>query len=511
MFIASSMRQLFKNKYERMKLRLKYIILAISVAFTACGTESGIVTVPKNNSTDTTSTVNAAKIYLTSSDRSNELTLKSAALLTGQPSGTSNTILLDTLTRYQTMDGFGAAITGSTCYNLLRMTDAARHAFLLKTFSTSSGYGFSYVRVAIGCSDFSLSEYTCCDKEGIDNFALTNEELNFVIPVMKEILAINPAVKVMAAPWTAPRWMKVSQEGGSVAYNSWTSGHVATKYYQDYATYFVKWIQAFQQNGIDIYAVTPQNEPLNGGNSASTLMTWKEQQAFVRDALGPKFAAAGLTTKIYAYDHNYDQYSYPLNIYQDAKAAAYIAGAAFHNYVGDKNMLNNVHAESSKGLLFTEASIGEWCDGRNLASRLMDDMNEVALGTVNNWCTGVIVWNLMLNTDKGPNRNGGCQSCYGAVDISSANYTNIIKNSHYFIIAHLSAVVQPGAQRIATTNGVMLTGVVTSAFLNPDGSYAVVLANNNTVSQTVTLNDGTRYFNFLCPGRSVASFTWKKH
>ncbi|MBP1677774.1 MAG: O-Glycosyl hydrolase family 30 [Bacteroidetes bacterium] len=456
------------------------------------------------------------KAYVTTADRSMELSEKTMALKNGASYSAANSIVLRPATKYQTMDGFGAAVTGSTCYNLLKMTPENRAKFLEQTFSERKGYGYSYIRVAIGCSDFSMSEYTCCDKEGIANFGLTTEETDYVIPVLKEILAINPNIKIMAAPWTAPRWMKVTEPGGAVPHNSWTGGHVAARFFQDYATYFVKWIQAFRAEGIDIYAVTPQNEPLNPGNSASTLMFWDEQQAFIRDALGPKFKEAALATKIYVFDHNYNydnmetQTDYPVKIYADKQAADYIAGAAYHNYGGDISELMDIHSKSDKELVFTETSIGTWNDGRNLAVRLMEDMSEVALGTVNNWCKGVIVWNLMLDENKGPNRDGGCQTCYGAVDINSSDYSTMTKNSHYFVIAHLSAVVKPGAVRIGADAGTALTGVTSSAFVNPDGSYALVLMNNNSDAKALTISDGRRYFSYSCPPKSVASFCWKK-
>lgn len=156
-------------------------------------------------------------------------------------------------------------ITGSTCYNLLLMKPADRHAFLTETFSDKDGFGFSYIRISIGCSDFSLSEYTCCDTKGIENFALQSEEKDYILPILKEILAINPSIKVIAAPWTCPKWMKVKSLTDRTPLDSWTNGQLNPDYYQDYATYFVKWIQAFKAEGIDIYAVTPQNEPLNRG------------------------------------------------------------------------------------------------------------------------------------------------------------------------------------------------------------------------------------------------------
>ena len=172
-------------------------------------------------------------------------------------------------------------------------------------------------------------------------------------------------------------------------------------------------------------------------------------------------------------------------------------------------MLNIHQAYPEKELLFTETSIGTWNSGRDLSKRLMEDMEEVALGTINNWCKGVIVWNLMLDNDRGPNREGGCQTCYGAVDINNSDYKTIIRNSHYYIIAHLSSVVKPGAVRIATT-GYTDNGITCSAFENTDGTYAFVLINNNEKSKKITVSDGKRHFAYDVPGKSVTSYRWAK-
>ena len=182
---------------------------------------------------------------------------------------------------FQTMDGFGAALTGSSCYNLMRMAEGDRKALLRRTFSPTEGLGFSYIRVSIGCSDFSLSEFTCCDTPGIEHFALTSEDTQYVIPILREILAINPDILILGSPWTCPRWMKVNNLDDLQPFESWTSGQLNPKYYQDYADYFVRWIRAFEAAGIPIYSITVQNEPLNRGNSASLFMGWKEQQAFI--------------------------------------------------------------------------------------------------------------------------------------------------------------------------------------------------------------------------------------
>ena len=452
------------------------------------------------------------RVLTTTSTRSQDLTPSSIAF-SKRDNMSPRSIYLESDKTYQEIDGFGAAITGATAVNLLKMNPADRAEFLKETFSPTEGYGFSYVRICIGCSDFSLSDYTCCDTKGIENFALTSEENNYVIPVMKEILAINPSIKVIGSPWTAPQWMKVDNLTDRKPHNSWTGGHLNPAYYQDYATYFVKWIQAMEQNGIHIHAVTLQNEPLSPGNSASMVMNWDEQREFVKTAVGPKFAAAGINAKIYCFDHNYnydnieDQKDYPLHIYEDADAARYVAGAAYHNYGGRPTVMSGVHdAYPQKELLFTETTAGDWNDGSNLSLRLVPDMEEICLGTVNNWARGAIVWNLMLDANRGPNRPKGCTNGFGTVDID-ATYKNITRNSYYYIIAHMAGVVKPGAKRIGTS-GYTAAGLNYAAFVNPDGTHAFVASYSSTEEQKITLDDRTHHFSCVVPANGIASFIW---
>lgn len=493
-------------------IRIKNTILALigfSPVIAACNNNEVVV---NESSDDLTGDV---KIYSTTTTLTRDLSLEYINF-SDKDNLAPTSITLNPAERFQTMDGFGAAITGSTCYNLLLMKPEDRKNFLTETFSETYGFGFSYIRISIGCSDFSLGEYTCCDTKGIENFSLQSDEKNYVIPVLKEILEINPSIKIIGTPWTCPLWMKVDNLADLNPYSSWTGGHLNPYYYQDYATYFVKWIQAFNDEGINIYAVTPQNEPLNTGNSASLYMSWEEERDFIKTALGPKFREEGITAKIYAYDHNYDysgideEKEYPCKIYEDTEASQYISGAAFHDYGGSKEELLNVHAAyPEKELLFSETSIGTWNSGRDLTKRLLEDMKEIALGTVNNWCKGVLVWNLMLDNDRGPNREGGCQTCYGAVDINNSDYKTIIRNSHYYIIAHLASVVKPDAVRIGAS-GFSDDNIIYSAFENTDGTYALVLMNNNEASKRITFSDGKRHFAYDVPGKSVTSYRWAK-
>ena len=420
---------------------------------------------------------------------------------------------------FQTMDGFGFAMTYSACYNLLQMPSEARRELLTRTFSPTQGYGASYVRISIGCSDFSSTEYSLCDTKGTDDdllrhFHLYKDETDYVIPVLKEILAINPELKIMGSPWTCPRWMKVDSPTSVQPHDAWTDGHLSPSFYGTYADYFVRFIQAFRAEGIPIYSVTPQNEPLNPGNCASLVMNWDEEAAFVQQ-LAAVIKHAGLTTRIYVFDHNYNydgiasQQQYPVKIYdlladKDFAGKELIVGAAYHNYGGSTDELIRIHESyPDKELIFTEASIGTWNHGRDLDTSLADIAQNVALQTVNKWCTGVIVWNFMLDMNRGPNLDGGCQTCFGAVDVAG-DYQSYTLNSHYYALCHLSAVVKPDAVRIGNA-GWNMQGVTYATFRNPDGTLAVVLYNSLSTPLSLHVTDGSVRYPLDVPARSMVS------
>jgi glucosylceramidase len=499
-----------KNRVHSMyaDFNLKYISMSVCSAIfslTACSSGSAATDVP--TSPISIDSVKDVTLYTTST--SGYSLTKSTTDLSSKSNMAPNTVTMDTTKTYQTMDGFGVAITGSTSFNLMQMSQADRTKFLTETFSPTNGYGFSYVRVPIGCSDFSLSDYTCCDTKGIENFALQREEKDYVIPVLKEIVAINPSIKILASPWTCPPWMKVEDLTTKQPHNSYKGGRLNPDYYQDYATYFVKWIQAFEKEGINIYSITPQNEPRYAYNSAALYMEWWEERDFVKNALFPHLKDAGLNVRIYAWDHNYDGYDYPLQVLGSDAADCFV-GSAFHDYAGSQDAMNMVHQEfPNKGILFTESSIGTWNSGRNLDVRLLSDMENLMFGNIKNWCTGVIVWNLMLDYDRGPNRGdeGGCSTCYGAVDINY-DYKTITRNSHYYVIAQTSAVVKPGAVRIGT-KGYESDDIEYQAFRNVDGTYAFIIINKTSGVKSIVVSDGTKNFTCILPAKSIVSTSWK--
>ena len=495
------------------------IATALLLSTAACSNSASIDDTPRpeGQGEPDVPTGTVATVYSTNGSGTQLLEKSAVAIFTGANMAPS-TIIVDPTQQYQTMDGFGFAITYSTCYNLLKMSAADRAAFLKQTYSEAEGYGVSYARISIGCNDFSSTEYSLCDEPGLEHFRLYNDETEYVIPILKEILAINPNVKIIAAPWTCPKWMKVSDLDNKNPFDSWTDGHLNPDYRKDYAQYFVKFIAAMKQQGIDIYAVSPQNEPLNKANCASLYMPWQEEAPFVAE-LASAFKKNGLKTKIYVFDHNYnydnieDQQDYPVKVYNalgdEFEGSELVVGAAYHDYGGNNTELTDIHNQApDMELIFSESSIGTWNDGRNLSKRLMEDMKNVTLGTVNQWCKAVLVWNLMLDEKMGPNLDGGCQTCYGAVDISM-DYKTIKRNSHYYVISHMSSVVRPDAQRIGTSKrSVTKNGLVYSAFRNPDGSYAVVILNSGDEALTTVVSDGVKHFRLNILPQSVVSCKW---
>ncbi len=455
-----------------------------------------------------------AILYVTSADKSRLFDTVSLYFNTEPNMDISTTVTLNTSQKYQEIDGFGAAITGSTCYNLMRMSEPKRSAFLGEIFDTVNGMGYSYIRISIGASDFSLDEYTWWDTPGIDNFAVNEHDERDLFPILKQILQINPNIKIMGSPWSCPRWMKVNDLTSLQPYNHWTSGQLNPAYYQDYATYFVKWIQTMEGEGIPIESITIQNEPLNRGNSMSLYMTWQEQAEFIKTALGPKFRDAGIDSKIVLFDHNYNydniagQQDYPKKILAIAEVAQYVDGTAFHAYGGEKEEMLDVHnSYPSKSLYFTEMSIGSW--NYSFDGDLMWSMRELGIGTLNYFNKAVIVWNLLLDENGAPNRPGGCTTCYGVVEIKSSDYATLDRKTHYYLIGHLSKVIKPGARRIGY-NGYKTSGLYMTVVENIDGSYGVVLMNENASQIRMTLEDGTHSFPLTIPPKSIASCRWKK-
>lgn len=451
----------------------------------------------------------SATVYTTSGDRSIDLQQSSVAATSG---GSANYVV-NTGTKYQEVDGFGYAITYAACYNLMQMSESMRNALLQKTFSPTSGCGSSYVRISIGTNDFSSDEYSLCDTKGPDSnllqyFGLHSDEINYVIPMLQKIKALNPNIKIIATPWTPPLWMKTN--------GAWTNGELSSSYYDAYGDYFVKFIQAMKGYGLDIYAVTPQNEPMNRGNSASCYMSWETEADFISQSLAPKFKAAGLNTKIYLWDHNYnydnvdgqDDYPYKALQRMGTSFSGYdlVAGSAWHKYTGydnDWTEMQDIYNKTGKDNLFTEASIGTWNNGDDLYNSLARDMRDLVIHPALGYCRGSLAWNFALDIDGDPHRgSGACTTCRGAISVAEDG-SYYVCNSHYYIMAQASAVVKPGAYRVATSGS--MSNVYFTAYQNTDGTVGVLISNMNGSAQSVSVAYGDEVYTFSVPTMGVVT------
>jgi glucosylceramidase len=409
-----------------------------------------------------------------------------------------DSIVIDPETKYQEIDGFGFALTGGSAYHIHNMSSAERNNLLTELFDTDdTNIGTSYLRISIGASDLDFEPFSYDDLASgetdvnLDQFSL-NRDREHLIPVLKEILKINPDIKILGSPWSAPVWMKTN--GSSIG------GSLKSEYYETYANYFVKYIQGMKAEGIAIDAITVQNEPLHDGNNPSMYMPANSQAAFIKNNLGPAFQNAGINTKIIIYDHNADRIDYPLEILGDATAAQYVDGSAFHLYGGSINSLSQVHnAYPDKNLYFTEQWVGAPGD---IAGDLKWHTRNLIIGATRNWCKTVIEWNLAADQNYEPHTDGGCSQCLGAVTI---NGNNIIRNSAYYIIAHAAKYVRPGSVRINSSNPEDLSNV---AFQTPDGKLVVIVLNNSALNKNFSIKVGNQFSETSLPSGAVGTYVW---
>jgi glucosylceramidase len=406
--------------------------------------------------------------------------------------GSGPTISVDAGTTYQSIDGYGFCLTEGSAEAISALNATQQTNLLNEFFNTSTGMSVSIVRISIGASDLSSSSYSYNDG-GVDvpqnNFSLSGPDLTYIVPLVKRILQINPNIKILATPWSAPRWMKTN--------NAWIGGSLNTAYYASYATYFVKYINAMKAQGIDIWAVTPQNEPENPYNEPSMSMNATEETTFINNNLGPAFQSAGFSTKIIAFDHNCDNTTYPTQV---LNGSSYVDGAAFHLYAGNISALTTVHNATGKNVYFTEQFTSTT---GGFSGDFPWHMQNVMIGSMNNWAKTALEWNVATDAGFGPRTPGGCTTCLGAVTINnSSTYT---RNVSYYVIAQLSKFVKPDAVRIASSssNG----SLQNVAFKNPDGSVVLVVFNSGG-SQTFTVGSGSNTFSYTLAGSSAVSFVW---
>jgi glucosylceramidase len=435
--------------------------------------------------------------WLTTADRSALLAEQKDTLQFSSPANAFPAIDVNDMQQFQSMDGFGFALTGGSAQLLMRMEPGAR-ADLLKELFAPAGTGVSYLRVTIGASDMNERVYSYDDlakgETDVDlaRFSLGPDRAE-VVPVLKQILAINPAIKILASPWSAPAWMKTN--------DLVKGGHLKPAYYGVYAAYFVKYIQQMKAEGIPIAAVTIQNEPLNPKNTPSMVMFAAEEDTFIARHLGPAFQSAGITARILLYDHNPDVLSYALSILEDPAASKYVDGTAFHLYGGTASAMTDVHtAYPNKNLYMTEQSVSSPPDEPLPIAGVVSD---VLIGATRNWSRNVLLWNLAADPSNGPHTNdGGCTGCQGAITLNGSHAT---RNVAYYAVAHFSRFVPQGSVRVGSTEQEQLASV---AFLTVDGKIVLVLSNTANFPKTFNVKYHGRWFTTTLPEESVGTYVW---
>jgi glucosylceramidase len=454
--------------------------------------------VAANAAPENVSAATDVSFWLTKGDQSVLLQKQNVSLVFGTTANRYSSITVDTTQTFQGIDGFGFTLTGASAYLVNHMTAQTRDVLLRELFANdTNSIGISYLRVSIGASDLSLNVFSYDDMPAgqtdvnLQNFSLAPDQTD-VIPVLKLILAINPAIKILGTPWSPPKWMKDN--------GSFVGGSLLPQYYNAYANYFVKYIQGMKAQGITIDAITPQNEPLNPNNNPSMYMTPIQQDSFVRYNLGPVFQANNVTTKIILYDHNCDHPEYPTSILDDAVTRAFVDGSAFHLYAGNISALTTVHnAYPLKNVYFTEqytASNG------NFGNDLKWHLKNVVIGSAINWSRNALEWNLANDPAFSMHTPGGCTSCKGALTI---NGNSVTRNVAYYIIAHASKFIPAGSVRIGS-------GVVGSlnnaAFKTPAGKKVLIVENDGHSSQSFKITFNGKWVTTSLPAGAVGTYVW---
>jgi glucosylceramidase len=445
----------------------------------------------------------AVSVWETTANQSQLLAPQTGAVFAPGGGTGSETITVNPSTTYQSMTGFGASLTDSSAW--LIANSPQRNAIMTKLFDPNQGIGLDFLRQPIGASDFSLSTYSYDDvpagqtDPSLADFSVAHDD-SYIIPLLQQALKINPSTTVMATPWSPPGWMKTS--------GSMIGGTLNTADYQVYANYLVKFLQAYQAQGVPVSLLTAQNEPeYSPSNYPGSTLTASQEATLIGNYLGPAIKAAGLSTKILAYDHNWNDPSFPETILGNSTAAQYVSGVAWHCYAGDPSAQTTVHdAYPNTDTYFTECSGSQSANTADTFSDSLDWQTEnLIIGATRNWAKSVVTWNMALNPSGGPSMN--CTDCTAVVTVDN-NAGTAAYNAEYYSLGQASKFVKPGAVRI-DSNTFGSGDVEDVAFQNPDGSDALVVLNSDTANaHTFNVSENGQAFTYTLPAKAVATFTW---
>jgi glucosylceramidase len=464
-------------------------------------------------------------VYQTTPDLLEALSQRETLHFAAQPAAGANAplITVDDTRRFQVIDGFGASLTDSAAWLFAKkLTPAQTDATFKSLFSRKGGIALGFLRQPVGSSDLAVTFYSfddlcrqtdkaCTTPPGVtdmklEHFSIAHDE-EYILPLLKKAVALNPAIHVMLTPWSPPGWMKTSGSMIGVFPGTKQPSTLRPEAYAAFANYLVKTVQGYEAAGVPVHSLSVQNEPLYATpDYGGMLMEAADQAAFVGNALGPALAAAHLKTMVMVYDHNWNRPDYPETVLKDPKAYAVAAGTAWHHYEGDPAAMTRNHEEfPDKDQWVTESSGGTWQKGNVLAEEAAE-----LIAVTRNWAKSYVLWALATDEHNAPHV-GGCDTCRGLVTIDLSNPARAtVKNElDYYVLGQASKFVLPGAVRIASDEpaGTRLKDV---AFHNPNGTVVLYTLNAGTTSQELLIGFHGKSVATTIPAGSVATFVWKQ-
>jgi len=431
----------------------------------------------------------SVNVWMTTDDQKTLLQPQAPVSFSNGGSATIPTVFVDELQRYQSIEGFGASFTDSSAW-LMNSKASSLPTVMNSLFDHTAGIGISFVRNPMGASDLSRSIYSYDDTPDpiLGSFSIAHDLVD-IIPLIRQAKLINPKLKIMANPWSPPGWMKTS--------GSMIGGSLFPANYAPFASYFVKYLQAYAAAGITVDYISLQNEPLNVPAYPGMSMPAADQLTILRDYVLPALTANQLSTKVLIYDHNWDQPPYPETVLSDTSAQ--IGGIAWHWYGGTPGAMSLLHNQyPNRNNYVTEASGGTW-----ITDEVKADF-EAITQSMRNWSSSYVKWGLALDENRGPFLPGGCDTCTPLITVNQGTGA-VTYNIDYYTLGHFSKFVLPEAVRVYSSNA---PRIVSAAFMNKNGTEALVAYNDSSSSQTFQVTSHGRSFVSTLPALAGATFVW---
>lgn len=405
-------------------------------------------------------------------------------------------ITLNPAEKFQEILGFGAALTDASCYMFNQLPASQREKLFHELFHPSE-MGFNVGRTCIGASDYSTKVYSYDEGDPdpeLARFSIEHDR-EYILPMLREARKSNPDLFLFSSPWSPPGWMKGNK--------SMLGGAMQRKYMPAYANYFLKFLQAYEANGVPVQAVTVQNEVDTEQDGRMPACAWPQEYEadFVRQNLGPLFESKGIKTKIWIIDHNYNLWGRALGELETGDLHRYSNAIAWHGYVGQPEWVDRVHEKYPEVEMYWTEGGPEYTDPHYATD--WTNWSKTFTGILRHWCRSITAWNFALDEHGKPNI--GPFSCGGLVTIHSAS-KQVTRSGQYWAFAHFSKAVQRGARRIDSQSAG--TDVEHVAFENPDGGRVLVLTNAGA-ARNISLRAEGMAADVSLDSNSVTTLAWR--